>query len=185
MTFDNALKVAAAVHSAQMASGSKRKRVSKGKESATANKKVKKNSEEGFRINKKKEFLLTYANTRGETTKSDVSLMIEEKQLNIEFIVSKEKNHNGEIAEFHIHSYLHYIDNPLNTRDVRYFNVPYPPSNQAFTTNHPNIRYKSEFSKNPIQATIDMIEYVTKEDQDPVCNFDWKKKVRRIEKPTF
>ncbi|KAL6632751.1 hypothetical protein U3516DRAFT_735496 [Neocallimastix sp. 'constans'] len=36
MTFDNALKVATAVAATEMASGSKRKRVSKGKESAEA-----------------------------------------------------------------------------------------------------------------------------------------------------
>ncbi|ORX75329.1 hypothetical protein BCR32DRAFT_285298 [Anaeromyces robustus] len=181
MTFDNALKVATAVSGAKMASGSKRKRCSKGKECATASKRLKKNTSSEFRINKKKEFLLTYANTRGETTKSDVALMLEEKQANIEFIVSKEKNHNGNVAEFHIHSYVHYVDNPLNTRVLRYFDVPYPPtSNQAFPTNHPNIRYKSEFSKNPIQASINMIEYVTKEDKDPICNFDWKQRLEDL-----
>ena len=162
MTFDNALKVATAVAATKMASGSKRKRSSKGKESATASKKKKKNTNGGFRINNKKEFLLTYADTRSITTRSDVALMIEEKQLNIEFIVSREKNHNGEIALDHIHAYLNYVDGPVNSRNVRYFDVEYPPeANQPFPTNHPNIRYKNEFNKNPIQATIAMINYVT------------------------
>ncbi|KAL6625462.1 hypothetical protein LY90DRAFT_498438 [Neocallimastix californiae] len=182
MTFDNALKVATAVAATKMASGSKRKRSSKGKESATASKKQKKNTNGGFRINNKKEFLLTYADTRSITTKSDVALMIEEKQLNIEFIVSREKNHNGEIALDHIHAYLNYVDGPVNSRNVRYFDVEYPPeANQPFPTNHPNIRYKNEFNKNPIQATIDMINYVTKEDKDPLCNFDWKKRLDDLE----
>jgi len=86
--------------------------------------------------------LLTYADTRGIITKSDVALMIENKQKNIEFIVSKEKNHNGDIALDHIHSYLNYVDGPINSRNLRYFDVEYPPeANQPFPSNHPNIRY--------------------------------------------
>jgi len=57
MTFDNALKVATAVAATEMASGSKRKRVSKGKESAEAGH-VNKKSKKGFYINHKNEFLL-------------------------------------------------------------------------------------------------------------------------------
>ncbi|OUM70669.1 hypothetical protein PIROE2DRAFT_56708 [Piromyces sp. E2] len=180
MTFDNALKVATAVATDTMASGSKRKRVSGGEESATASKKKRRNTD-GFRIINKKEFLLTYADTRGITTKSDVALVLEEKQKNIEFIVSKEKNQNGDIALDHIHSYVNFVEEPLNTRNLRYFDVEYPPnSNQPFPTNHPNIKYKGEFNKNPIQATINMIKYVTKEDQDPICNFDWKKRLEEL-----
>lgn len=180
MTFDNALKVATTVAATEMASGSKRKRSSKGKESAEAGHANKK-SKKGFKIDKKSELLLTYADTRGVTTRSDVALMLENKQKNIEFIVSKEKNHNGEIALDHIHAYLNFIDAPLTTRDIRYFDVEYPPeANQPFPTNHPNIRYKNEFNKNPIQASIDMIEYVTKEDKDPICNFDWQQRLKEL-----
>ncbi|KAG4104121.1 hypothetical protein H8356DRAFT_1351108 [Neocallimastix lanati (nom. inval.)] len=110
MTFDNAQKVATAVTATEMASSSKRKRVSKGKDSATASKKRKGSNSDGF-------------HTRGIITKSDVALMIENKQKNIEFIVSKEKNHNGDIALDHIHSYLNYVDGPINSRNLRYFDL--------------------------------------------------------------
>ncbi|OUM70666.1 hypothetical protein PIROE2DRAFT_1206 [Piromyces sp. E2] len=181
MTFDNILKVATAVGTAEMASTSKEKRTAEGECCTATAVKKRKRSTEGFRVINKKEILLTYTDTRGITTRSDVALMLENKQLNIEFIVSKEKNHNGEIVLDHIHAYLNFVDTPLNTRDIRYFDVEYPlEANQPFPTNHPNIKYKGEFGKNPIKATIDMIQYVTKEDNDPVCNFDWKKRLQEL-----
>lgn len=108
--------------------------------------------------------------------------MLESKQLDIEYIVSCEMNYNGEIALNHIHSYVYFVTGVLNNLNVRYFVVNHPPeTNQPTPINHPNIRYKGEFNKNPIQATIDIIKYVTKEDQDPICNFDWKKRLEELE----
>lgn len=52
---------------------------------------------------------------------------------------------------------------------------------------HPNIRFKGDKTKEYCKSTRDMIKYVTKEDKNPISNFDWKiviseppKKKRRV-----
>ncbi|OUM66409.1 hypothetical protein PIROE2DRAFT_59381 [Piromyces sp. E2] len=113
-------------------------------------------------------------------TKQQVALMFESKNVPSDWIINEEKNHNGDKALSHIHFYyINYQTNGLYTRDVRYFDVPYP--NDSTHTNHPNIRYKGEFGKNPKKATLDMIKYVVKEDQDPIATFDYRLKIAQLE----
>lgn len=46
---------------------------------------------------------------------------------------------------------------------------------------HPNIVFKGNRYKDWAKSTVSMIKYVTKEDKEPISNFDWKKLLEHLE----
>ncbi|ORX78302.1 hypothetical protein BCR32DRAFT_282396 [Anaeromyces robustus] len=143
------------------------------KDNGSPEKKIKKSKKRCWYINNKKELLLTFPDTYEILTKEMVGEMINGLQRRTKYIVSKERSHeNGE--HDHIHAYL-WFDKPYSTEDVRCFDVV----DERFTNEshsiHPNIRFKSDPDFGPgIKGTRKMIKYVTKEDTEPISNWDWK-----------
>ncbi|KAL6611532.1 hypothetical protein U3516DRAFT_551354 [Neocallimastix sp. 'constans'] len=143
------------------------------KDDSSSNKKMKKSKKREWFINNKKELLLTYPDTRNILTKEMVVEMLNGSQKSLKFIVSKEKSHkNGE--HDHIHAHL-WFDKAYSTEDIRCFDVFDNRFDNESHSMHPNIRFKSDPDFGPgIKGTRKMILYVTKEDQEPLSNWDWQ-----------
>lgn len=161
-------------------------------------KKKAKKSKNDFFINHKDEFMLTYANTYNILTKIMVEEMLKSKNNIEKYIISLEHCHNTDDHE-HIHVYLK-LKSKFSTRDKRCFDVFSSLFNNESHSNHPNIRYKGDScfgkAKKGDQATYDMVKYVTKEDKEPLSNWNWqewlewfelngKKDTRKVKIPFF
>lgn len=162
------------------------------------NKKAKKTTKKDWFINKKQEFMLTYANTYGILTKFMVEEMLKSKTNIEKYIISIEQCHKTDEHE-HIHVYLKMV-NKFTTENKRYFDV----FNELFTnetkSNHPNIRFKGDpifgVAKRGEEGTYNMVRYVVKEDKEPIANWDWsawmewfelnkKKDTRKVKIPFY
>ena len=161
-------------------------------------KKKAKKSKKEFLIDRKVEFMLTYANTYEILTKSMVEQMLKTKDKIENYIICIEKCHNTDDHE-HIHVYLK-MKNKFSTEDKRYFDVYSSLFTNESHSNHPNIKYKGDTcfgkAKKGDQATYDMVKYVTKEDKDVIANWNWeewlewfdlngKKDTRKVKIPLF
>lgn len=159
------------------------------------NKKTKKRE---WLINKKDEFMLTYANTYHILTKPMVEKMLLNNGQVKHFIICIEKCHNTDDHE-HIHAYVK-MYRKFTTDDKRYFDVFNDGFNNESHSNHPNIKYKGDScfgkAKRGDQATYDMIKYVLKEDTEVIANWDYnawlewfelhsKKDTRKVTIPFF
>lgn len=152
-----------------------------------------------FFINKKDEFMLTYANTYHILTKLMVKNTLDNLDAIERYIICIEKCHNTDDHE-HIHVYLKMRNKKFSTRDKRYFDVFNDGFNNESHSNHPNIKYKGDYcfgkAKRGDQATYDMIKYVLKEDTEVLSNWDYnawlewfelhsKKDTRKVTIPFF
>lgn len=178
-------------------------------------------SKKKFFINKKKEFIVTYARDFVHLKNKNVlyeglKKLIEENKF--EYIIGEEHNKSGNL---HYHVYFKSLKkNGFNTTDERCFDVPLPSriisfksvtgaceeqrlfsdflcnedkvkqycnekqyNNYLILKNaHCNIVFKGDKNYEWAKDTESMIDYVTKEDKNPLSNFDWKSLLEKLRK---
>lgn len=142
-----------------------------------------------FLISHRKELLITYPCNYGERINKEIiyNFLINLKNKKNEnyfdkILVGEEKGKKKERQHWHcwVHSNL---KDGINTRNERFFDIPFGETIQwtiatgetkLITGAHPNIRFKGDKSVNYCKDTKGMIQYCTKEDQEPTSNFNWK-----------
>lgn len=162
-----------------------------------------------FRINNKKEFLITYPHDYFGALKHN---LIYDQWVydNWDWIVAKETGHEEGDIHDHYHVYLRYKGKNkcgYSTRNVKVWDVEldfseediqkiyesedWPKNNKGekITYAHPNIKFKGDKEDPNCKNTFKMIDYVTKqrkekseEDWNIWSNFDWVVELKTLEK---